>query len=96
MCQHLNNIIFLSREFIFLLCTIIIVSTQRVGCDGVLGSDKIEDECLRCHSPSEEPQATCQRQAAIVTPNQAAMEGELTSERVSVHKVRCQHVVTKG
>ena len=49
---------------------------QRVGCDGVLGSDKIEDKCLQCHSPNEDPPTTCLRFISTSTPNQAAMEGE--------------------
>ena len=52
---------------------------QVVGCDGILGSLKVEDECLRCLEPGEADDQ-CVGFSGIFTPN-----AQVTGEAAACH-----------
>lgn len=56
---------------------------QDVGCDGILGSKKKEDKCLRCLSPDESA-SLCQRVNVNVTYSSNSIVGEL------IHKLQAR------
>lgn len=56
-CSDFNVIVFIPY-----------ITQQVVGCDGILGSLKVEDQCLRCLEPGEEDDQ-CVGFSGTFTPN---------------------------
>ena len=55
------------------------ITQQVVGCDGILGSLKVEDQCLRCLEPGE-ADGQCVGFSGTFTPNtQVTGEAQLPS-----------------
>jgi len=49
------NTLVMSKSHLFkLLLQFLSIGHRRVGCDGVLGSLKVEDPCLQCLEPGED------------------------------------------
>ena len=55
---------------------------QVLGCDGILGSNHVQDKCLRCLSPDEsdsddpEENMSCQPQGGTVVPYPLLARGD--------------------
>jgi len=48
------NTLVMSKSHLSNCCYNSFLLSQRVGCDGVLGSLKVEDPCLQCLEPGED------------------------------------------